>query len=214
VTYFKTALGMVILREQILGPERFDPAFRRFIAAWAFKHPAPADFFRAMESEGGEDLSWFWRGWFYNNWQLDLAVTGIKPFPADAPFKGALVTVESLDKMVLPITGRNVDSTGINQRAGGIQLAGRPGRARPRSSNSRQGPRQQRFRGALTRLLGFRSGSSSFARALHSAGRTGSGQATGCWEEIPNRRPLLPTPGSGPRTPGRHRRAAHRSSRR
>ena len=41
VTYFKTALGMVLLREQILGPERFDPAFRRFIAAWAFKHPRP-----------------------------------------------------------------------------------------------------------------------------------------------------------------------------
>jgi len=24
---------------------------------WAFRHPAPADFFRAMESEGGEDLA-------------------------------------------------------------------------------------------------------------------------------------------------------------
>jgi hypothetical protein len=115
VTYFKTALGMVILREQILGPERFDPAFRRFIAAWAFKHPAPADFFRAMESEGGEDLSWFWRGWFYNNWQLDLAVTGIKPFPADAPFKGALVTVESLDKMVLPVTLRVTFADGTSR---------------------------------------------------------------------------------------------------
>ncbi len=32
------------------GPERFDPAFREFIAAWAFKHPKPADFFRAMDS--------------------------------------------------------------------------------------------------------------------------------------------------------------------
>jgi hypothetical protein len=115
VTYFKTALGMVILREQILGPDRFDPAFRRFIAAWAFKHPTPADFFRAMESEAGEDLSWFWRGWFYNNWQLDLAVTGITPFPADAPFKGALVTVESLDKMVLPVTLRVTFANGTSR---------------------------------------------------------------------------------------------------
>jgi hypothetical protein len=106
VTYFKTALGMVLLREEVLGPDRFDPAFRRFIAAWAFKHPTPADFFRAMESEGGEDLSWFWRGWFYNNWQLDLAVTGIRPFPANAAFKGSLVTVESLDKLILPVTLR------------------------------------------------------------------------------------------------------------
>ncbi|HET7316219.1 MAG TPA: M1 family metallopeptidase [Sphingomicrobium sp.] len=106
VTYFKTALGMVLLREQILGPERFDPAFRRFIALWAFKHPTPADFFRSMESEAGEDLSWFWRGWFYNNWQLDLAVTKITPFPKGAAFKGSLVTVASLDKLVLPATLR------------------------------------------------------------------------------------------------------------
>jgi hypothetical protein len=106
VTYFKTALGMVLLREQVLGPERFDPAFRRFIAAWAHKHPTPVDFFRAMDNEGGEDLSWFWRGWFYNNWQLDLAISAIKPFPDKAPFKGSLVTVQSLEKMVLPATLR------------------------------------------------------------------------------------------------------------
>ena len=34
-------LGLILLREQILGPERFDPAFRKFIADWAFKHPKP-----------------------------------------------------------------------------------------------------------------------------------------------------------------------------
>ena len=32
LTYFKSALGLVLLREQILGPERFDWAFRKFIA--------------------------------------------------------------------------------------------------------------------------------------------------------------------------------------
>ncbi len=69
VSYFKAAYGMVLLREQILGPERFDWAFRKYIHDWAYKHPAPSDFFRAMESEGGEDLSWFWRGWYMNNWQ-------------------------------------------------------------------------------------------------------------------------------------------------
>ncbi|HVU29589.1 MAG TPA: M1 family metallopeptidase [Sphingomicrobium sp.] len=102
VTYFKSALGLVLLREQILGPERFDPAFRSFIDAWAFRHPTPADFFRFMDSESGEDLSWWWRGWYENNWQLDLAVTGIKPFPADDPIKGSLVTVEAREKLVMP----------------------------------------------------------------------------------------------------------------
>ncbi|MGN6057522.1 MAG: M1 family metallopeptidase [Sphingomicrobium sp.] len=106
VTYFKSALGLVLLREQILGPDRFDPAFRRFIAAWAFKHPKPADFFRFMESEAGEDLSWWWRGWYANNWQLDLAVTGIQPFPAKAGQPGSLVRVESREKLVMPVTLR------------------------------------------------------------------------------------------------------------
>ena len=106
ITYFKTALGLVLLREQILGPERFDPSFRRFTSVWAFKHPTSADFFRAMDSEAGEDLSYFWRGWFENNWQLDLAVTGIKLFPGDSAFKGSLVTVASLDKLVMPVNLR------------------------------------------------------------------------------------------------------------
>ncbi len=101
VTYFKTALGLRLLRDQILGPERFDPAFRKYISDWAFKHPKPSDFFRAMESEGGEDLSWFWRGWFMNNWSLDLALKDFAYVDGD-PAKGAKVTVESRDRLVMP----------------------------------------------------------------------------------------------------------------
>lgn len=96
-TYFKAALGLVLLREQIVGPERFDPAFRKYIATWAYKHPTPSDFFRLMESETGEDLGWFWRGWYANNWQLDLAVTKVD---------GAKVTIANLDRLVMPATLR------------------------------------------------------------------------------------------------------------
>ena len=105
VSYFKSALGLVLLREQILGRERFDPAFRAFIAAWAYKHPQPADFFRAMESAGGEDLSWWWRGWYANNWALDLAVDAIAPVDGD-PAKGTRITVGSHGKLVMPATLR------------------------------------------------------------------------------------------------------------
>jgi hypothetical protein len=105
VTYFKSALGLILLREQILGPERFDTAFKRFIRDWAFRHPKPADFFRAMESEGGEDLSWFWRGWYQNNWTLDLAVQGIS-YVDDDPSEGAVVKIQSRDPLILPTTVR------------------------------------------------------------------------------------------------------------
>jgi len=105
VTYFKSAFGLTLLREDILGPERFDRAFRKFIRDWSYKHPKPWDFFRAMESEGGEDLSWFWRGWYLENWRHDLAVTGVTYVDGD-PAKGARIGVANLGQLVLPATMR------------------------------------------------------------------------------------------------------------
>jgi peptidase M1-like protein len=105
VTYFKAAFALTLLREDILGPQRFDPAFRKYISDWAYKHPKPSDFFREMESAGGEDLSWFWRGYFLNNWTHDMAVTGVTYVDGD-PGKGAQVSVANLGQLVLPATLR------------------------------------------------------------------------------------------------------------
>jgi hypothetical protein len=101
VTYFKTAFGLVLMREQILGPDRFDAAFRRYIEAWAYKHPSPSDFFRLMSSEAGEDLSWWWRGWFGTTSSLDLAVTGAAYVHGDI-HQGLRVTLANHDRLVLP----------------------------------------------------------------------------------------------------------------
>jgi hypothetical protein len=95
VSYFKGAYGLVLLREQILGKQRFDWAFRKYISDWAFKHPSPSDFFREMSSEGGEELGWFWRGWYMNNWRFDLAVSKID---------GEQVTLVNKGQLVLPAT--------------------------------------------------------------------------------------------------------------
>ncbi|MGI4951867.1 MAG: M1 family metallopeptidase, partial [Janthinobacterium lividum] len=108
VSYFKAALGLRLLREQILGPQRFDAAFRRYIALWAYKHPSPSDFFRLMESEGGEDLSWFWRGWFAHNWPLDLGVKSID----DA----GSITLVSRGGLVMPATLRVDYADGSSRR--------------------------------------------------------------------------------------------------
>lgn len=114
VTYFKSALGLILLREQILGPDRFDPAFRKFIKDWAYKHPSPSDFFRAMESEGGEDLSWWWRGWYFNNWSLDMAAKGVEYVGGD-PAKGAKVSIANLGQLVLPATVRIAFANGTTR---------------------------------------------------------------------------------------------------
>ena len=100
--YAKPSAGLVLLREQILGPERFDRAFRTYIERWAYKHPTPDDFFRTIENVSGESLQWFWRGWFVNNWRLDVAVSDVKYVDND-PSKGALITIDNLDKMAMPV---------------------------------------------------------------------------------------------------------------
>jgi len=103
ITYYKTAFGLVLLREQIIGKDRFDYAFRNYIHKWAYKHPQPDDFFRSMENGTGEDLAWFWRGWFYNNYKLDLALIDAKYVDND-PKKGIQVTVANKEAMAMPFT--------------------------------------------------------------------------------------------------------------
>ncbi len=101
--YEKPAMGLTILREQILGEERFDYAFRTYIKRWAFKHPTPWDFFHTMDNAAGEDLSWFWNEWFYTTWKDDQAVKSMDYVSGD-PSKGALITIENLEEMALPVT--------------------------------------------------------------------------------------------------------------
>jgi hypothetical protein len=103
LVYFKPALGLVLLREHILGKDRFDYAFRNYIHQWAYKHPQPDDFFRSMENGAGEDLSWFWKGWFYNNWKLDIALVNAQYVNGDAK-NGLQVTIANKEKMVMPFT--------------------------------------------------------------------------------------------------------------
>ena len=99
--YFKPSSGLIVLREQVLGPERFDLAFRTYVERWAFKHPTPDDFFRTMENVAGEDLSWFWRGWFQYNWRFDQGINSIKYVKND-PKKGVVITIENFEKMPMP----------------------------------------------------------------------------------------------------------------
>ena len=100
--YRKPGAALVILREQVLGPERFDFAFRTYVERWAYKHPAPDDFFRTMENAAGEDLSWFWRAWFVNNWRLDQGINSVK-YVDNNPKLGALINIENFEKMAMPV---------------------------------------------------------------------------------------------------------------
>lgn len=100
--YNKTALGLDMLRNVVVGHDVFDYAFREYIKHWAFKHPLPYDFFRAMNDATGEDLNWFWQPWFFTTWKLDQAVQGVK-YVKDNPSNGALITLMNKEKMAMPV---------------------------------------------------------------------------------------------------------------
>lgn len=99
LAYFKPGMGLDILRESVLGPERFDKAFRTYVDRWAFKHPTPWDFFHTMENVSGEELNWFWRGWFINKWKIDQAVKTVKPVTGSTQ-----ITVENIGQLPMPTT--------------------------------------------------------------------------------------------------------------
>jgi aminopeptidase N len=77
-TYYKPASVLVALRG-VLGAETFHKAYAEYIRRWSYKHPSPYDFFHTFEDVSGKDLSWFWRGWFFETWKLDQAIDTVTP---------------------------------------------------------------------------------------------------------------------------------------
>jgi len=99
--YDKPATALNILRETIMGRELFDYAFKEYARRWAFKHPTPADFFRTMEDASGEDLDWFWRGWFYGTDPVDISLDTVKyarPDVTAVPSQRDTIVMRSLPK--------------------------------------------------------------------------------------------------------------------
>ena len=109
--YQKPALMMQLLRYEVLGPERFDAAFRQYLGAWAFRHPAPADFFRLMRDASGMDLDWFWREWVLSTTQLDQAVESITA----GTDQTTSIQLASLGTMIMPAELRLTYADGTNE---------------------------------------------------------------------------------------------------
>jgi hypothetical protein len=112
--YVKPSVGLQLLRQEILGPEAFDDAFRTYIRRWAFKHPTPSDFFRTMEDASGRRLDWFWREWFIENDRFDESIKGVSARQAGDTTK-VHVTYGNEDRGVLPIRTRFTFSDGTTQ---------------------------------------------------------------------------------------------------
>lgn len=113
--YMKPGYALTLLRENILGKDRFDYAFKKYIRDWKFKHPSPYDFFRSIENGAGEDLSWFWRGMFLENYKLDQAISKVDYIGNDAK-NGALITIDNLDQLAMPVVIEYTTKSGKTER--------------------------------------------------------------------------------------------------
>jgi Peptidase family M1 domain len=109
--YGKTAYGLNLLRNVVVGKERFDFAFRKYTESWAFKHPTPYDFFHCINNAAGEDLNWFWKEWFFTDWKLDQAITSVK-YIDNNPSLGVWITVENRGRMIMPVIVKIKQSNG------------------------------------------------------------------------------------------------------
>ena len=109
--YQKPALMLSLLRDEVLGRERFDAAFRQYLHAWAFRHPSPADFFRLMRDASGMDLDWYWREWVTTTTRLDQAVESIGT-EVDGVTE---VRLASLGTMVMPAELRLIFADGTSE---------------------------------------------------------------------------------------------------
>jgi hypothetical protein len=113
--YYKPGLGLEILRNHILGEERFDYAFKTYIKRWAYKHPSPWDFFNTMENVSGENLNWFWKGWFIHALVLDQSIDSVEFIPN----KGSKITIANNLTMAMPVF---LDYTTTSGKKGSVKL--------------------------------------------------------------------------------------------
>ena len=112
--YVKTAVGLALLRDEVLGPQAFDDAFREYTRRWAFKHPAPADFYHTMEDVSGRRLDWFFREWFIENPHFDQAVDTLVQ-KSSGNVDSVAVVYANHARGVLPIHARFTFSDGTSQ---------------------------------------------------------------------------------------------------
>ncbi|PKK35636.1 hypothetical protein BWI96_16180 [Siphonobacter sp. SORGH_AS_0500] len=61
----------------MLGQEKFKATLQEYMARWNGKHPMPYDFFFSFNDALKEDLSWYWKPWFFEKGYPDLALSEV-----------------------------------------------------------------------------------------------------------------------------------------
>jgi len=105
IGYRKPGAVMLALRNHVVGAGNFDAAFREYTRRWAYKHPTPADFFRTIENYSGEDLAWFWRGFFYSTDVMDIGIEKVRMRQGEDGSR-AVISLRKLTSIPFPVALR------------------------------------------------------------------------------------------------------------
>ena len=96
-SYSKPGSGLIAL-QGILGEELFYEAWITYIKNWAYKHPTPYDLFNTFNTVSGQNLDYFWRGYYFETWVLDQAIEGVAQNENEAT-----ITISDNGDLILPV---------------------------------------------------------------------------------------------------------------
>ncbi|HPI29793.1 MAG TPA: M1 family metallopeptidase [Bacteroidales bacterium] len=84
------------LLEIQLGKDVFSKCLKGFMDSWKYKHPTPYDFFNCFNQISGQDLTWFWKPWYFEQGFPDLTISS-------ATYEAGKCTVEIKNSGTLPL---------------------------------------------------------------------------------------------------------------
>ena len=76
-SYRRPGCAFDFLRD-MMGNEKFISVLKEFVRLWNGKHPLPYDLFFTFNKYAGEDLTWYFKPWFFEKGVPDLAIENIK----------------------------------------------------------------------------------------------------------------------------------------
>lgn len=97
-SYSRPGLAYEFLYD-MLGEARFKKALHHYMNQWNGKHPIPYDFFFSFNEALDEDLSWYWKPWFFESGSPDLGIEKVEETE-----NKRLVTIEKIGNVPVPIS--------------------------------------------------------------------------------------------------------------
>ncbi len=95
--YNRSGMAYYLL-QRLMGKEKFRQALQEYVRRWHGRHPIPYDFFFTFDQVYGQNLSWFWKPWFFDFGFPDLAIKDVMMNQ-----DGATILIEKIGRLPVPV---------------------------------------------------------------------------------------------------------------